>query len=254
VFRPASDPDVRPIDIGTRVARYLPHLGDDDRNRIADRFVQLGNEGKLKVDISDRRFDRAGWADFLNRCKGTVSSEAGSWYLERDDATVNAIRDFTRKQSGGVEIANDSALMRFGYRRPRWVRRAAARVFSALGGRYEYQTIAEPHHDADIQAQFFTGKARPAIYGKCISSRHFDAAGTKTCQIMFRGRFNDILEADRHYLAVDHDFANLDDVLRRFADAGERRAIVERAYEHVMAGHTYAHRMRQLGGLLRSAA
>jgi hypothetical protein len=254
VFWPTSDPDARPIDIGTRVARYLPHLGDDDRNRIADRFIQLGNEGKLTVDISNRRFDRADWADFLNRCKGTVSSEAGSWYLERDDATVNAIRDFTRKQSRGVEIANDSALLRIGYRSPRWLRRAAARVFSALGGRYEYQTIAEPHHDADIQTQFFSGKARPAFYGKCISSRHFDAAGTKTCQIMFRGRFNDILEADRHYLAVDHDFANLDDVLRRFADAGERRVIVERTYDHVMAGHTYAHRMHQLGGLLRSAA
>lgn len=253
-FRSITDPKTRPIDIGTRVSRYLPHLGDDDRNRIADRFIEIGPARGLATDISHQRHDRDGWAAFLNRCKGTVSSEAGSWFIERDDATVNAIRKYLREFSGTMEIANDSVLLRFGYKFPRWLRQLAARAFKRGGGHYEFENssisdMAETYKD--IYARFFAEKARPAIYGKCLSSRHLDAAGTKTCQIMFRGRFNDILQADRHYLALDSDFGNLDEVMRRFADEGERTAVTEAAYAHARANHTYEHRVRQLEGLLR---
>ena len=251
-FQPKGDPSGRPIDIGTRVMRYPPHIGDDDRNRIAQRFIQLGHERGMRVDISNQRHDRTGWANFLNHCKGTISTEAGSWFLERDDATVNAIRRRTREQVGGVEIADDSVLLKFAYRSPASLRKLAARLYRAVGGHFEYQTVAdEAISYATIHAQFFAGKPKAPVYGKCISSRHFDAVGTKTCQIMFRGRFNDILKAGRHYFALDEDFANLDDILRRFGDASERRLIVETAYAHVMEAHTYAHRVQKIETVLR---
>jgi len=251
-FRPITNQASRPIDIGARAVRYPPHLGDDDRNRISDRFLQLGLAGKLIVDVSNKHFDRDGWATFLNQCKGTVSSEAGSWYIERDDATINAIRECLWKQKGGLKVASNSKLLRASHRIPPWARRAAARSLRALGFRYEYQGN-KGTQAADIQRRFFADKPRSPFYGKCISSRHFDAIGTKTCQVMFRGRFNGILKADQHYLAVHPDFGNLDEILRRFSDIHERNAIVECAYEHIMAGHTYAHRMRQVANLLRSA-
>jgi hypothetical protein len=252
VFQPKGDLAGRPLDIGTRVMRYPPHLGDNDRNRIAQRFIRLGQEREMRVDISNQRHDRAGWANFLNRCKGTVSTEAGSWFLERDDATVNAIRRRTREQIGGIEIADDSMLLKLAYRFPAPLRKMTARLYRAVGGRFEYQTVAQEAESYDsIHARFFAGKPRAPVYGKCISSRHFDAVGTKTCQIMFRGRFNDILEADRHYLALDSDFANLDDVLRRFTDAAERRVIVDAAHAHVMEAHTYTHRARKIETVLR---
>jgi hypothetical protein len=70
---------------------------------------------------------------------------------------------------------------------------------------------------------------------------------------MVRGRFNDILEANRHYLAIEEDFGNLDEALRRFSDLSVRRAVVEEAYGYVSASHTYAHRMRQIANILRGA-
>ena len=82
--------------------KYIPHLGDDDRNRIAEKFVELGREGKIKIDVSNNRLNRSGWADFLNLCKGTVSTEAGSWFIEHDDATVEAIRRYVHQRSGGI--------------------------------------------------------------------------------------------------------------------------------------------------------
>ena len=68
---------------------------------------------------------------------------------------------------------------------------------------------------------------------------------------MFPGRFNDILEANRHYIAVRSDFGDLDEVLRQFSDFSVRKRIVEEAYGHVTSSHTYAHRMHQVANVLR---
>jgi len=104
-------------------------------------------------------------------------------------------------------------------------------------------TVNEELPFAEVHARFFAGRPRPPVYGKCISSRHFDAIGTKTCQIMLRGRYNDILEADRDYIALAPDFANLEDAVARFRDARYRQAMVDAAYERALAAHTYRHRI-----------
>jgi hypothetical protein len=252
-FRSTLSFDRRPTDIGVRLSRYLPHLGDDDRNRLADAFARLGAQGRLKVDISDARLDRSGWSEFLNQCRGTIATESGSWFLERDDATVEAVRVHVRDKSGrGVMIANDSPLRKLGHKLPWQARMVLRRVLRSGPVRHEALVNEQISFD-DVHRQFFAGRERAPVYGKCISSRHFDAIGTKTCQIMFRGRFNDILEANRHYLALNEDFSNLDDVLRQFSDLSARRAIVDEAYAYVAASHTYAHRMRQIAKIFAGA-
>lgn len=242
-YRPVRALDDRPIDIGARAVRYLAHLGDDDRNRLLDWFSTHGPERGLVVDISDGRFDRAGWADFLNRCKGTVATEAGTWFLEKDDATVNAIRDHVLARSGGgLVIRNDSALRKFGHKLPWWARTVARKLLRHGPVRHE-ALVNEAIDPQEIHEKFFAGRQRPAIHGKCISSRHFDAAGTRTCQIMFRGRFNDILVADEHYIALEPNFSNVNEVLDRFRDKDERSRIAGSAYALVAGSHTYEHRM-----------
>jgi hypothetical protein len=252
-YRPVRALDDRPIDIGARAVRYLAHLGDDDRNRLLDWFSTQGPARGLAVDISDGRFDRAGWADFLNRCKGTVATEAGTWFLEKDDATVNAIRDYVLARSGGgLVIRNDSALRKFGHKLPWWARTLARKLLRHGPVRHE-ALVNEAIDPQEIHERFFAGRQRPAIHGKCISSRHFDAAGTKTCQIMFRGRFNDILVADEHYLALEPDFSNLDNVLARFGDGKERARVADACYDLAISDHTYARRLKLLEEEILSA-
>jgi hypothetical protein len=244
----------RTIDIGARAVRYPPHLGDDDRNRIMEYFATFGPKTGLIVDISDQRYDRAGWAAFLNRCKATVATEAGSWFLEREDMTVNAIREYVlSRRSPGLVIRNDSKLRAIGHKLP-WQVRSFARKLLRTGPVRHEALINEQVNSRDIFEKFFAGRSRPPIYGKCISSRHFDAIGTKTCQIMFRGRYNDILEADRHYFALESDFSNIGEVLERFRDPDLCREISESAFDLVMAQHTYAHRMRQVYSVLSQSA
>ena len=100
---------------------------------------------------------------------------------------------------------------------------------------------------------FLPERPRPAFYGKCVSSRHFDAAGTKTCQIMFRGRFNDIFQADEHYLALEPDFSNIDEVLAAFRDPVRSQQVANAAFDLVQAKHTYAQRMQQVYDLLAAS-
>jgi hypothetical protein len=250
VFTPRCGDDERPYDIGVRAARYPPHLGDDDRNRLIQWFAGNGPSLGLSTEISDKRLDRNGWSDYLNQCKGTVSTEAASWFLERDDATVNAIRDYVlSKNKAGFVIRNDSVLRRFGHKMPWWLRSVARRALKR--GPLRHEALLNEQLDAqDIFDRFFAGRARPPHYSKCVSSRHFDAAGTKTCQIMFRGRFNDIFQADEHYLALEPDFSNIDDVLAAFRDPVRRRAVVDAAYDMVLGKHTYQHRVQQVYDLL----
>ena len=102
----------------------------------------------------------------------------------------------------------------------------------------------------EIWARFFAGRPRCPAYSKCISSRHFDAAGTGTCQILLRGRYNDILQPDRHYIALDPDLGNLREVIERFRDATERSRVAEAAHTMVYDGHTYRHRLAALHSMV----
>ena len=114
---------------------------------------------------------------------------------------------------------------------------AAAREYNLLQHR-------EASFD-EVFEKFYRGQPRE-VSGKSISSRHFEPIGTKTCQILLEGEYNGVLAPDEHYIGVRKDRSNLDEAVRRFRDEGYRQAITERAYEHVMANHTYAHRVRSV--------
>ena len=247
VFRPRTPQPARPIDIGVRAVRYVPHLGDEERNRLHACFESHVFDPALVVDIGTERLARREWAAFLDRCKGTVSSEAGSWYLERDDATVEAIRAYAAREfgSGGWVIPNDSRLRRLGHMLP-WPIRAALRRLMRRGPIRHESSVNEALPFDAVFERFFAGRPRCPAYGKCISSRHFDAIGTGTVQIMLPGRYNDILTPDRHYIELSHDYSNIADVMKRFSDIACREAIANEAREYVIAEHTYARRMVSL--------
>ena len=253
VFRRDRADGARPFDLGGRSFRYPIYLGDDDRNRIYDCFAELGPAAGLVVDIkNDARLDRPGWARFLNDCRGTIGTEAGSWYLERDDRTALAIRDFLRARDGGPTIRADGWLHAAARRLPYGVKSLMRGMLARSALRHEAFDAGEGCR-AEIHARFFAGQPRCPAYSKCVSSRHFEAAATGTCQILVRGRYNDILEADRHYIAVDAGLADAPTALERFRDPAERGRIADAAHALVHDAHTYRHRLAALHAALTLA-
>ena len=237
VFRadvPSAD---RPIDIGFRGARYLPHVGDDDRNRIIDYFDSTTFDPALVTDVlTNVSYSRRQWARFLNRCKATIGSESGAIEMRRDDAILGATE--AELGVGSADLRLRARLRPVHRYFPRPVKNTLRRVAERLAGRSEPTTAGAPP-----TAVVTTGEGRS---GKCLSSRHFDAIGTETCQILFPGRYNDLLIADRHYLALQPDFSNIDDVLARFRDVTERTRVVRDTRTWALDEHTHAHRVRML--------
>lgn len=252
-FRRERPDEARSIDIGGRSFRYPVFIGDDDRNRIYDLFAELAPSAGLAVDISsEARLARPEWAAFLNDCRATIGTEAGSWYLERDDRTALAIRDFLRQRSGAPTIRADGWLHAVARRLPYGAKASLKALLARSTVRHEALDPGE-EHAAEIHQRFFAARPRCPAYSKCISSRHFDAAATGTCQILGRGRYNDILEADRHYLALDPDTEGAAAAIERFKDASERRRIADAAWELVHDAHTYRHRLASLHAAVTAA-
>jgi hypothetical protein len=245
VFRIEAPGRTRPLDIGVRSFRYPAVLGDGDRNRLIDWFVQNGAVHGLSLDIGSERLNRADWSHFLNRCRGTLATEAGSWYLQRDDALVRDVLAHYAKAGPLTLSSNRVALRRLAHRLPWRVRELLLRWLARGPLRYQATALADVP-EQEILDRFFAKTPRAPVYAKCISSRHFDAIGTGTVQILLAGRYNDLLIPDQHYLSLAPDFSNLDEVIRRFRDEGERGRIASLALEHVMEHHTYARRIAAL--------
>jgi len=102
----------------------------------------------------------------------------------------------------------------------------------------------------EIFRLFFKDYPDP-VSGRVVSSRHFEAIGANCAQVLFPGRYNDILRAGEHYLPLARDFSNVDDVLRRFRDVALRRRMVEDTAAYVRDAHTLRHR---IAGLARWVA
>lgn len=252
-FPPGPPHAERPLDLGVRSDRYPVFLGDDQRNRLFELVANYPYDPPLRLDVRlDQRLDRTGWAALLASCRATVADEAGASYLERDDRTVKAILAFAHQRAqaaGQVVVRARPGLWKLGQALPaplkRWLKallgRGPLRYSNDL---YKNLTFAEVHE------RFFQGRVLSPVSGKHMTSRHFDAAGAKTCQILVRGHYNGILQPDRHYLALDADFGNFDEVLARFRDPGQRQGVAEAAYQLVMQEHTVEHRLATVRALL----
>lgn len=245
-FKPTNDFLDRSIDIGARSYSYYPFLGDNERNVIMEYFSNLKFSSYMKIDIEtdpSKRFSRPDWAKFLNKCKFTVSTEAGTYYIEKDDFTVKKISRFLKRRlplwKRFLLELNESRFRNYIRRalniHPYGVGKAKSKLFDP--NKIYYQITFE-----EVYEVFFKNYRNP-LNGKCISSRHFDAIGTKTCQIMFTGKFNGILKPYENYIPLNRDFSDIELVLNMIKDEHVRNKIVDNTYEYVMDCHTYKHRV-----------
>ena len=78
-----------------------------------------------------------------------------------------------------------------------------------------------------------------AISLRTISPRHFEAAAFRVCQVLFEGRYSDVMEPMRHYIPLRKDFSNFADVLRLLRDPEVRRELTENAHRDLIASRRY---------------
>lgn len=233
----------RSLDIGVRGIRYGAFLGDDDRNRLMDAVATLAGSGDLAVDVSQDRFDRVGWAAYLNSTRTTFSTEAGSWFLERDDRSLEQALAQAKRTSGVRHIVPaGSRARRLFSSAPEPVKKPLRSVLSRVGVHSASTAVEVAAADAPVSQL----RERPPFYGKCISSRHFDAAGAGTAQVLMEGRYNEILMPGDNYVELRHDLSNWDDVLEQVRDRTAMEVLARRTHDLMHDRHLYRHRLQAL--------
>ena len=77
---------------------------------------------------------------------------------------------------------------------------------------------------------------------RTVSPRHFEAAAFRVVQILFEGTYSGVLEPMVHYLPLNKDLSNVDEIIRLFRDPDVRHALTDRAYKDLIASGRYSYR------------
>lgn len=235
-------PDRTPLTIGTRSARYLPIIGDQERPEYFEAVTEAARKSGWQVDIGESRFDSSGWLTYLHSLDVAVATEAGSYFTEPSDDLVIEILAWAREQARGYSVPVDNPLRRMVSRLPwqwrQWLRRRMR------GGivTNDLQVLADVDPE-EVFSQFFADRAHAPVYTKALSSRHIEAAAAGVPQLLLAGRYNDILEPDVHYVAVSHDLHDLDVALERLRAPHERKRIAVQARDLCIDAHTLNRRI-----------
>ncbi len=245
--------DQRNIDIGVRSFQYSYLLGDNDRTLLFEFFMKHHLDYDLKVDIStdySKRFNRSGWCDFLNNCKATISNEAGSFFLEKKDTKIKLIQEYLKQaysNEKGLIIRENSMLEKIYRKLSPSIKNFIKKVYfnNKINIKHEY-FLWENVEFEEIYKHFFEHSQKPPVYTKAISSRHFDAIGTQTVQILLEGRYNDILKPYEHYIPIKLDFSNIQEAIDILKDKSEKNLIIKNAFDYVSVEHTHEKRIRLL--------
>lgn len=89
--------------------------------------------------------------------------------------------------------------------------------------------------EAEILAPF---EGRAAI--EAISPRVFEAAAVGTAMVNFVGTYSDVIEPWVHYVPLEKDFSNFDDVLALIRDEAELERLASRAYTDLVVSQRFS--------------
>ncbi len=79
------------------------------------------------------------------------------------------------------------------------------------------------------------------IYYRTVSPRHFEAAALRVCQILYEGKYSGALEPNVHYIPLEKDFSNFDEVVAKLRDPDVRRTVTDNAYRDLIASGRYSY-------------
>jgi hypothetical protein len=97
------------------------------------------------------------------------------------------------------------------------------------------EAYAAAHPDAsfeEIRDRFLEGRDGATVI-RVISPRCFEAAALKTLMILYPGNYSGILEPHRHYVVLERDHSNMNDVVRILRDPERAGSIIEAAYQEI---------------------
>ena len=194
--------EVRSTDIGYRGSVQPLSFGllAYEKRKIGDVVLRDSSSYDLSVDIS------SDWADRLG---------SNSWFdfLGNTKATLGA--------ESGASIFDLNGDLK--------------ERCSALEAKYS--DLAYPENVENVLNEL--SELEGQINYNQISPRHFEAAATKTLQIMYPGEYSGIFKPGVHYFELQRDHSNFSEAVALIKDDNRRAEMVNRAYNDVICNSMY---------------
>lgn len=228
-FYPAT---ARPYAIRRILTAYI----DEPLVRMAGRVSP--DLARRPIAVSYRAWQAPAWLGEMGVLKREVGLRAAAWARERghrSDVTVDGER----------RVVGDA-----------WIRLLGAS--RAVAGVEGGSSLVDPAGEVavDETTPLRAGWTPPAsarvLDGatevRALSPRHLEAAVTRTFQVLVEGDYSGALEAGAHYQPVRRDLSDIDAALDRSRDLDHARAMVDRAYDEIVASGRYSWRTA-IGGI-----
>jgi len=195
--------ECRSIDIGYRGSIQPLHFGRlaYEKRKIGDEVAKLAKLSGLSIDISSRWEDRFGNTGWLE-------------FLSNCKATLGV-------ESGASIFDLNGDL--------------ATRCAEAIE---QYGPISEDAGYAEMFLKKLSDMEGLVNYNQ-ISPRHFEAAATRTLQIMYPGEYSGIFKKGRHYVELARDHSNIEEVFSILRDKKRCSDIVDHAYSEIIGNPEY---------------
>jgi len=199
----------RPIDIGYRARKLPANFGK--HAQLKYELVKVFNENErvklLKTDIS--------------------SAGDSNWQQSRNVKLGGAWNEFLMSCKAFIGCEGGSSLLD-----PYGIIKERVNTYETdhpSASFEEIETACFPGEDFNI---------------KCfaLSPRHFEAAMTKTLQILVEGNYGGIFLPDVHYLCLKKDFSNLEQIIDNLGNTELCQAIIDRAYHEIVLSKKYTYK------------
>jgi hypothetical protein len=206
--------DPRSVRHVSKIARTTSRIRDIGY-RVWRAEASLGRQGQLKVEVASQVLSRSNAHDL------TVDVKTGSWgeSLVGDRWWRFLLESrFVIGAEGGSSINDRDGTLRDEVRRYVAVHPTAS--FE------EIESACFPSRDGELSF-------------KMLSPRHLEACITRSGQALVEGGYNGVLIPGLHYLPIQPDFSNLDEVMESMKDETARIAMVDRAYRDIVESGRY---------------
>ena len=99
---------------------------------------------------------------------------------------------------------------------------------------------SKPDADFEEISSKVLGPFEGNIVHQTITPRCFEAIAYKTVQVLLKGEYRGVLEPWKHYLPMERDFSNFDEIMNFLLDDVELQNIADKAYQDIVISNLYS--------------
>ncbi|MCH7534963.1 MAG: hypothetical protein IH948_04340 [Bacteroidetes bacterium] len=209
--------------------------------RVLKKINDLKKNGvKKSIDIGYRAFKSPAWFGSHGFLKTKIADE----FLEATNKSKFKVDISTKKEDTFIGDDWYKFLLKCKY------------FIGVEGG----STILDPDGEIHLKGSKYIRQNPEATFGEiekecfegmdgnvwyiALSPKHLEACITDTCQVLISGEYGGVLKPNVHYIPLNSDFSNLDEVLEKMEDEDLRKRIVKNARIDLVESGKYSFRVQ----------